>query len=457
VRTVALVVLALAATLSAQIDTVDVEVKRSPRDKAWVTEKTRVLAGDLPAVTPKLSRYGGNLDERFDAAGFFRTHRRPDGRWTLVDPDGYAFLSIGVNAVEPNPTRGGVEAMNKLYRDEPGWARATATFLRECGFNTLACWSDYDTFRAHAPMPYTTRLSLMSEYGKLRGGTFQKPGHTGYPNDCIFVFDEQFEPFAMKRAAEILGPTKDDPYCVGHFSDNELPLWKGALGRFRQLPPNDPGKLVADAWWNNRRGDKDREPNDEDDDAFLEFVSETYYRICAKAIKAADPNHLYLGSRLLGTSARKHGVLRGCAKYVDVLSVNYYYAWSPDRRLTASWLEHTGKPYLITEWYAKGVDSGMGNASGAGWLVKTQADRGRFYQNFTLGLLDDPGCVGWHWFKYIDNDPANLDSDPSNRDSNKGLVTNRYQPYEPLIEQVKALNARAYERRDTPPATRPAR
>ena len=29
----------------------------------------------------------------------------------------------------------------------------------------------------------------MSSYGKKRGGTFQKPGHTGYPNDCIFVFD----------------------------------------------------------------------------------------------------------------------------------------------------------------------------------------------------------------------------------------------------------------------------
>jgi hypothetical protein len=39
---------------------------------------------------------------------------------------------------------------------------------------------------------------------------------------------------------------------------------------------------------------------------------------------------------------------------------------------------------MITEFYAKGEDSGMGNTGGAGWLVKTQKDRGTFYQNFIL-------------------------------------------------------------------------
>ncbi|MDP3209629.1 MAG: hypothetical protein Q8M65_10805, partial [Rhodoglobus sp.] len=86
---------------------------------------------------------------------------------------------------------------------------------------------------------------------------------------------------------------------------------------------------------------------------------------------------------------------------------------------------------LITEWYAKGMDSGMANTSGAGWTVKTQADRGRFYENFTLGLLEARGCVGWHWFKYGDNDPTDTKADPSNTDSNKGIVTNRYAPSTP--------------------------
>src|SRR5690606_22152794 len=127
-------------------------------------------------------------------------------------------------------------------------------------------------------------------------------------------------------------------------------------------------------------------------------------------------------------------------KYVDVLSVNYYYAWTPDAELLDRWVELTGRPFMITEWYAKGVDSGMGNASGAGWLVETQEDRGRFYENFSLKLLEHPGCVGWHWFKYIDNDPTNLQADPSNRDSNKGMVTNLYEPYGPLVARMTKIN-----------------
>jgi hypothetical protein len=53
-------------------------------------------------------------------------------------------------------------------------------------------------------------------------------------------------------------------------------------------------------------------------------------------------------------------------------------------------------------------------------------------------------CVGWHWFKYIDNDPDDKTVDPSNVDSNKGVVNNRYVPYQPLLDSMKRLNQRAY-------------
>jgi hypothetical protein len=90
------------------------------------------------------------------------------------------------------------------------------------------------------------------------------------------------------------------------------------------------------------------------------------------------------------------------------------------------------------------MDSGLANRSGAGWIVRTQADRGRFYQNFTLGLLESKICVGWDWFKYIDNDPEATGVDPSNVDSNKGIVSNRYEPYRPLLEAMQQINERVY-------------
>ena len=76
--------------------------------------------------------------------------------------------------------------------------------------------------------------------------------------------------------------------------------------------------------------------------------------------------------------------------------------------------------------------------------MKTQRDRGLFYENFTLALLASRVCVGWHWFKYVDNDPDDLKVDPSNRDSNKGMVSNRYEPYQPLLDSMKRINQRAY-------------
>jgi hypothetical protein len=90
----------------------------------------------------------------------------------------------------------------------------------------------------------------------------------------------------------------------------------------------------------------------------------------------------------------------------------------------------------------------MANTSGAGWTVATQQDRGWFYQNFTLGLLETGVCVGWHWFKYLDNDPTDTTVDPSNRDSNKGMLTAQYEPYRPLTDAMRQLNEHAYRLAD---------
>ena len=76
--------------------------------------------------------------------------------------------------------------------------------------------------------------------------------------------------------------------------------------------------------------------------------------------------------------------------------------------------------------------------------MKTQTDRGLFYQNFTLALLQSKVCVGWDWFKYADNDPTDDKTDPSNRDANKGIVNIFYKPYQPLLEAMKSINERAY-------------
>jgi hypothetical protein len=299
---------------------------------------------------------------------------------------------------------------------------------------------------APEPLVYTLIWNFMSGYGKRRGGTYQQPGHTGYPKDCIFVFDPEFETFCDEHARQ-LAATRDDPWLLGHFSDNELPLKRDALTNFLSLPPADHGHRAALAWLRERHGPQatSAQITEQDRKDFLEHVLERYLRIVGRALRRHDPNHLLLGPRFNGMNVRYPEIFRAAGRHLDVVAVNYYHAWSPDPELLAMWERESGRPFIITEWYAKGMDaSGLANVSGAGWVVKTQADRGRFYENFTLGLLESRSCVGWHWFKYADNDPADTKADPSNVDSNKGIVSNRYEPYADLLRSMERINVRVY-------------
>jgi hypothetical protein len=138
-------------------------------------------------------------------------------------------------------------------------------------------------------------------------------------------------------------------------------------------------------------------------------------------------------------------VFKAAGKYLDVVSVNYYNSWTPDQNLMNMWVRESGKPFIITEWYAKGVDSGLPNVTGAGWLVKTQQDRAKFYHNFAIGLMQNKDCIGWHWFKFLDNNPEDINAEPSNKDSNKGVVNWQYKPYTGLLEEMKRLNDNVYQ------------
>jgi hypothetical protein len=61
-----------------------------------------------------------------------------------------------------------------------------------------------------------------------------------------------------------------------------------------------------------------------------------------------------------------------------------------------------------------------------------------------LQLIQSKSIIGWHWFKYQDNDPNDPHAELSNRDSNKGVVNINYQIYAPLLERMKQLNPNAY-------------
>ncbi len=436
----------LLATDGLAVQVVEAAVKPG---KEWKPFSTRGME-DLPtAVTAQtnlaLTKYGGVLAEKTKATSFFHAAKM-GGRWFLIDPDGGQFIGIGMSSVTTIRTPGAEAALLQKFGSATNWAEQTVKSLRAAGFNMLGAWSDDGAFRKVAQrMPYAKIVSFMGAYGQKRGGTVQQPGHMGYPEDCIFVFDPDFEKFCKENAKE-LAATKNDPWLIGYFSDNELPFKRDALRKYLKLPATDAGYQAAMKLLKARHGANatTNEITATDENDFLGVVVARYFSIVSSAIKKVDPNHLYLGTRLYGSDKSTPEIFKMAGPFVDVLSVNYYNAWTPDTNRMGMWGQESGRPFIVTEWYAKGVDSGLANTGGAGWLVKTQRERGLFYQNFTLGLLECPGCVGWFWFKYIDNDPDDTQVDPSNRDSNKGIVSNRYEPYTPLIEKMTELNRCAY-------------
>ena len=77
------------------------------------------------------------------------------------------------------------------------------------------------------------------------------------------------------------------------------------------------------------------------------------------------------------------------------------------------------------------------DTTGGGWLVRTQKNRGEFYQNFCLRLLETRNCAGWMHFEYNDGYGGTADS-------NKGLVSVEYTPYADYLNLARELHTNLY-------------
>jgi hypothetical protein len=423
-------------------------VKNNPNVE-WRIFDTQIL-DSLDNFVPKKhieNIYGSLTTIKHKATGFFRTEKI-NNRWWIIDPMGYQNIQRVVNGVRQNSSTRNKEALIKTFNTPENWIKKTMQDLRGFSFNGIGSWSDTELIvsennNSENKFSYTEIINFMSSYGKKRGGTYQLPGNTGYPNQCIFVFDPQFKPFCEKRASEVLA-NKNDTNLIGYFSDNEMPLGTKNLEGYLTLENvNDPGRVYAEKWL-KLKGITAQQITDKEREEFAGVVAEEYYSIVSAALKKADPNHMYLGSRLHGSPKTIESIIRAAGRYCDIVSINYYGAWTPKEELMADWDKWSNKPFMITEFYTKGMDSGLANTTGAGYTVRTQLDRGFAYQHFCMGLLKSPNCVGWHWFKYQDNDPTAKGVDPSNVDSNKGVVDNDYNYYMPLINKMQQLNEQVY-------------
>ena len=373
------------------------------------TEKGDFSGHTLASVTGKqeTSQYGGWKNLNLGGTGYFRTEQ-VDGAWTLVDPDGYAYITMGLNSVK---NEGSLDLPNDIKR---------------FGINAVGSWSTEDI----EGIAYTPRWNMLA---KFINSTDELSGLYD-DNLLVPVFYPGFAAF-VDDIAKDLAAYADDPYVLGHFSDNELNFHKTVQlsGSLEQAEDN-PLYIAANAWLIDKHGTNysNNDITDEDELQYEGYIAEVYYKTVSEAIKRYAPNHLYLGSRLHSSAKSNPYIIEAAAKYSDVMSINYYGRWEPDAEHLAIW-EATNTPFFVTEFYTKATDSGMDNTDGAGWLVAEQRERSLYFENFALNLMASKSCVGWHWFKYIDDDGAN-----------KGVFTESYMPYTELQASMSQVAQMIY-------------
>ena len=322
------------------------------------------------------------------------------------------------------------------------FCQQTLDFLRQNGFLGLGNWSSWKLLRSsNRLLPYMINKDFMASFAKSKGLTVPDQGHTGYKYGCIPVFHPDFAGYCDQFAKD-LAETANDPYVLGIYTDNEMPAYLHMLDWQLRLKANNllekPIGYDAALAWLKARGKSAKTITDQDREEFIAYVFGEYYRIVSAAIRKYDPHHLYVGSRVHArdTQFNNAALWRVMGQYLDVISVNDYFVWGPDPQEDLRWESWSHKPILISEWYAKSRDvPDMSDTGGAGWIVKTQEDRGKYFQHYMLKCFESGNIVGSQYFTYMERKGSTL---------NNGLMNAAYEPYTPLVDRARAVNRQVY-------------
>lgn len=422
----------LACSASAQLPS-RLEVK-STYGGAWQAKAVQVM-GSLPGFVPlehprdQWTEEGSYRLLRSDSTGFYRVEKI-DGRWWLIDPNGYANINRAVCCMPTSDIQHNYDMCYDLgFNSSGNFLSSESQTQKVYNAQNVRQWG------------YTRRVPFYGGYVKLR--------HKYYPNtpeslknndDYIFALDPLFARYCDSVAAIRIAPYADDRQMVGWFTDNEIPFQNTQLQLLiRDLPEGDSCRALAIEWAQAHGLTVDDCINATDalttdlKNQFVAYVAEAYYSTVYEAIRKYDPNHLIMGSRLHGRPRANQYVVSASHRYTDVTSVNFYDKYQPDDQIAkSSWTQD--HPCIVGEFYIKDITRQSTEQSGAGWYVHDQISRGYWYQHVVLQLIKSKCFIGWQYFRYGD--------DPDG--SNKGITDGNNNAYQEMIPWMKEINDQVY-------------
>lgn len=447
-------------------------------------------------------RFGGLPDSGqalgLKATGYFHV-AKVDGRWRLVDPDGNAFYHAGICGFQPSDDYTYVPGRPDLFEwlppredplfgaawmvQQPYWSDKAVSFyvanlarkygqrfdlgvwrrrmidrVRALGFTSVGCFSAITEDLAAKSMPYVSSLPL---------GTWQLGQHLPGLRGFFDPFDDATVQKIDRLFARDLPARANDPLLIGYYLENEqaaediprvipalpagAPAKQALIALLREKYPTIAAFNTA---WGLPAGSFDELAGRglpvttaaaaADVQTYCGRFLDRYYRVIAEAFHKYDPHHLLLGNRWQPLTANREVLVRTAARYVDVLSLNYYTgAFDEDflRRL------HTwsgDKPWILSEWhYASPSDSGL---PGGARELPSQAARGEGYRHYVEHAAALGFVVGHEWFTLIDQARSGRFFEQLHGENgNTGLLSVADRPWRALVEAAAQTHARIYD------------
>ena len=471
-----------------QLCTKDWPYKTRTEDELIKYLKQEYETSDNAKYTDEWDEYGGSKSKELGATGFFRTHF--DGtRWWIVDPDGFAFFSAGLDVISAGES-GKINGIEKLFKwipeksgefkdafkygetDRDGkyfnfaianlirtfgkdwwnaWSKITNWRLHKWGFNTVANWSDIN-FAKYAKMPYVIALE-------------------NFPDTQIKIFRDFPDVFSLEYElsselfAKQIVKDKDDKYLIGYFLRNE-PNWafieglniademlevdvkfeskKVFINNITERYDGDIHKL-NEAWKTSFKAFDDlytpikfasklSATAKKDLEEFSKLMISRYVTLPSKAVKKYDKNHLNLGMRYAFIWGEQ--LLSGSENF-DVFSLNCYNfnAFEDINKVG----EMTNLPIMIGEFHFGSLD--RGNLVNGLKAVKNQEERGTAYSYYVENAAASKYCVGVHYF--ILNDQAVLGRFDGEC-AQIGCVDVCHKPYDEFVDKITSTHKNIY-------------
>ena len=406
-------------------------------------------------------RFGGYKNgPKLNATGFFRAEKY-QGKWWLVDPDGFLFWSHGIDCVrmasstpitdrenyfenlpDANSPFGNFygtgswaphgyyqqhspyktydfSRANLLRKYGDDWQQISCETahkrLRSWGLNTIANWSDNAVYSLRKT-PYVATISYDAR--KIEASS-------GYWSKFYDVFDPGFRQSLRQRLEQEKGKSAGDPWCLGFFVDNEL-SWgdETSLGLATLASSQDQHAkkvLVDDLKAKYQTIEK---LNAVWDTSFVDWNELLQKKFAApnKETWAKTKAFEDLAAFYTKTAETYFAVVREEVKRIapNQLYLGCRFAWVNDLAARAATKfcdvvsfnsydygieglrlpDNIDMPIIIGEFHFGALDRGMFHPGLK--RAADQQDRADKYTEYVRGSLDNPYIVGTHWFQYQD-------------------------------------------------------